>query len=867
MPDVGSADFRGVHFLLAVSEVDELFRIETNRISLAWHGPVPRRTPTDSPSGGSGEAAGPMGQLRIIPRRGGLTLEPGTYRRGIPEPAARDLAQRAGPPLFEETAYSLLLSSRSGARVELRHRDPVLLQNLHSTPERNLWHGTLNFRSQVGMSRLSIFVDGQPELDLEVEIFPSKLEYRADYAAMMGEVQDLAAGLALEYLRSTHQLASPVGGRDSSHLDWIALLRHLIKELEQAVDYIAQRPLRGLRRVQQMVRVETLRRSDGALRRAVRAGIGRGPRMTLGNGVPVRRYLPERRPEPTLDTPEHRWLAVQLRQLRFRLAQVAQEEKERQQLAPHIASSRDRRAMDELQALEKRISRLEEVEPLAAAQSPPPAGFSSLQLQGAPGYREAYRALTILRQGLQLGGGPVELSVKDVHLLYEYWCFLGILRLVATILGTRIPADRLLEVRSEGLRIRLQKGRLQSVPFTLPGGRTLEVTYNPSFQDPDALLPQQPDLVLTLTDPHWPTVRLVLDAKYRVEDSASFVERFGVPGPPPDAVNVLHRYRDAILETESLVGEAADSRTSHLRRTVIEGAALYPLSAERASAFEESRFWNSLERLGIGAVPFLPGSTVWLERWLRGVLRRSGWAVADAVISHAAEEQRSKWKRSAAIPVLIGSLRGEDPEEHLAWIKQEHMYYLRLTPSQPRQLQTNEVAFYEPSQLYPSGEPGRVRLYAPVERIDVVPRADIETPWQISGDANDLCVLYRVGALQELDAPILNRGLGGQGRRFSTHRWSSALGLERATELTELLLESVTEWTVYDTLRARGIGFGLQVARNAGEDVGLRGRAWFVLDNVRIRVLGPDAVEVHRHGQVHRGPVRSLNSLLGFDPG
>lgn len=557
---------------------------------------------------------------------------------------------------------------------------------------------------------------------------------------------------------------------------------------------------------------------------------------------------------------------MQLQQIRLRLTQLTQEEKNRQTMALHNrssreTSSRDSQVLDELGTLEARTTRLERADPLAAAQGPPPSGYASLQLQGAPGYREAYRALTILRQGLRIAGGPVEVSVKDVHLLYEYWCFLGIVRLVATILETPIPADRLLEVRTEGLRIRLQKGRAQSVPFELPGGRKIEVTYNPSYTNADALLPQQPDLVLTLTDPNWPTVRLVLDAKYRVEEDAGFLQRFGAPGPPADAVNVLHRYRDAILETERIEGASAP-RSSRPRRNVIEGAALYPLSAERASNFGESRFWHSLERLGIGAIPFLPGSTAWLERWLRGVLHRSGWAVAEAVISHAAEAAQARWKRSAELPVMIGVLRGESPEEHMAWIRDERKYYTRLTPSQPRQLRVSHVAYYEPAALHASGEPGRVRLYSRVEEIEVIRRDEIATPWPARRSGEELYVVYRLGGIQELASPILNRRATGQGQPFATNRWSSVLGLERAGEISELLLESAAEWEVYDALQAHGIKFDLQVAQKPRDNVGGEGRAWFVTGGKRVRVRDPETVEIHQAGKIYQLSLRQLPAIL-----
>jgi hypothetical protein len=822
--------------------VKELFHVETERVSFTLDAPE-ARTRTAS----SGER--PAGELRILPRRPGLELQPSTHRLGVPDLAARDLSEIAGPCLFEETSYTLLLASKDGSTVELRHRDPLLLANLRSTRDGTQQYGTINFRSQVGRSRFSAFVGGRPEMDLEVEVYPSKIEYRADYAAMIGEVQDLAAGLALEYLRATHHLGASTGSRQGSRLDWIALLRHLIGDLKDALDHVARRPIRGLRREPRMVRIEALRRSDGSVRKAVRSGAGQGQRVTLTSGIAVRRYLPERRPETTLDTPEHRWLATQLQQVRVQLARLASEEQGRQRTlvaSGHRLSARDTQSVEELIQLEGHITRCERAEPLAATEGLPPSGFTSLQLHAAPGYREAYRTLTILRQGLRISGGPIEVSVKDLHVLYEYWCFLGIVRLVSEIVETPIPAEHLLEVRSEGLRIRLQKGRTQVVPFELPGGRSLEVTYNPSFRDPDVLLPQQPDIVLTLTDPHWPTVRLVLDAKYRVEDDAAFVERFGAPGPPADAVNVLHRYRDAILDAAE--GTEAVPGTLARRRTVIEGAALYPLGAEASAEFDRSRFWRSLERLGIGALPFLPGSQAWLEQWLRKVLTRSGWSVADAVVAHAAEEREEVWKRAAETPVLIGILRGSGIKQHRDWVQERRLYYTPLTKSQPRQLQTTHVALYEPTALFDRDQPGRVQRFAPVEDIDVVRRRDIVTPWGAGRGVDELQVVYRLGPFLRLDQPIVNRDADGRGQRVSINRWTSLLALRRATDLTELLLESMAEWRIVDALRAMGIPFQLR-AIPPGEEVGQRGRTWFITGDLRMRWSGGEDVEVVRGGR------------------
>jgi len=57
----------------------------------------------------------------------------------------------------------------------------------------------------------------------------------------------------------------------------------------------------------------------------------------------------------------------------------------------------------------------------------------------------------------------------------------------------------------------------------------LTVTYNPRLKNPAALVAQQPDFMLSLLDREWPTVRLVVDAKYRINSSPEYVERYGTP--------------------------------------------------------------------------------------------------------------------------------------------------------------------------------------------------------------------------------------------------------------------------------------------------------------------------------------------------
>lgn len=149
----------------------------------------------------------------------------------------------------------------------------------------------------------------------------------------------------------------------------------------------------------------------------------------------------------------------------------------------------------------------------------------------------------------------------------------------------------------------IRRGREHAVSFDL-GARRVTVAYNTRFAARPGLLAQRPDILVTVEGST--TRHFVLDAKYRRDDTAGYVRRFGAPGPPEDALGDLHRYRDAIRNRRS--GE----------RIVEQAVALFPYRA--GEAFAGSRLWTAIEHVGVGAIPLVPGVTDYLMRWLAEVL-------------------------------------------------------------------------------------------------------------------------------------------------------------------------------------------------------------------------------------------------------
>lgn len=109
----------------------EIFRIETGKTNLSW---------SDSQAENANRI-GPTGRLAISPsNREDKKIR--ICRSGLPGSATDNLEVETGPPLYDETTYTLLLSSGDKKRVELRHRDPAILEALGPSPDGTIVHGT-----------------------------------------------------------------------------------------------------------------------------------------------------------------------------------------------------------------------------------------------------------------------------------------------------------------------------------------------------------------------------------------------------------------------------------------------------------------------------------------------------------------------------------------------------------------------------------------------------------------------------------------------------------------------------------------------------------------------------------------------------
>jgi predicted component of viral defense system (DUF524 family) len=445
-------------------------------------------------------------------------------------------------------------------------------------------------------------------MSVTVEVFATKLDYASDYPALLQEVTSACRALGLEYLRATYFRGTVDAAEGESRLEWLILLRNEIDRLEAAIRYIAAHPHHALERNVEFRAIEKIRHPDSAVRRSVARGLGRGEALEVKGLGAVRPAVRASCSEEALNTPEHRWLRLQLSGLERQLAQIlegltAENEQSRWHGGPRVAIATEQ---EEVAGFVSRVHLLLGLAPMVEAAEGGTSGPPSLTLLGQLGYRDAYQSLMILRLGLGLDLGAVEMSVTDLHSLYETWCFLQVAQILTSLVGA-VTESSVIETSPSGLRVRLQAG--QESRLTLDQGeRQLVLYYNPNYRGLTG--GQRRDIVLEFREEGWPRIIIVFDAKYRLRSDPTYVAALRSPGPPIDAVNALHRYRDAIaLDTSSGLG-----------RPTVKGVALFPLPTAVTETFLRGNLYHALASLGVGALPFTPTSTDIVKQWLSSVL-------------------------------------------------------------------------------------------------------------------------------------------------------------------------------------------------------------------------------------------------------
>ena len=560
------------------------------------------------------------------------------------------------PVFFENQNYEFEFRLSGCQDAYVRHRSQRVIDAFRY--ESGTLRGVLNFGNDIGWFSLELLIvgpDGGKHLyTVSIEVYPTKVDMATDLEEILEKIDATYPLWRFSYGRPTGQrMDRKRRSFGRFPLIWLEHFKALREELERHAKLVCNAPHHRLQETKRMLRLEQLRgklppRSEESIAETLR----------FQNETRRREISSQRL---SLDTAENRFVRSVLEQCDRELMLFQEKLKATRQVSQsRISGDAVREIADWRREIRNRLAhRLwNEVGKFQGLQR------ESLVLQERAGYSGVYRVWLQLRMYLDVFGRHATISLKSVSELYEVWCFLEILRQLESLgfspnqltppkmnytgLEAELAADGM------GAAFRMRRGS----PAT---GDLLELrlAHEPLFGVRDRNKPgnrvvswlnvQKPDIVIEATFPDGEKLFWIFDAKYRIQrqddpqtetdegDSSDEEVPSNGDMAPPDAINQMHRYRDAIVRA------VADDRSyPRLSRPVIGAFCLFPgYYSDDVQREQDNPYRDAIEAVGIGAFSALPGQeNVWLAKFLA---KQLGLNVAAVPRSPGPEWQLAQW--------------------------------------------------------------------------------------------------------------------------------------------------------------------------------------------------------------------------------
>lgn len=505
--------------------------------------------------------------------------------------------------------------------------------------------GELDFLNEPGVFKLDFFYQKngvRKESYVTFDVVSPKLDTKNDYKSLLREVNEEYEKVIYRYLSMTLQQFSC--GRLNTDATWMAAFESVVEDYVKNVKRVIQSPH------SQIVNFRTSRKAEQIKTWTPEMEERYGEKKKEGKLEEY--YFDYNEVRSTHDTMENRFVKHTLQCIGRRLQTIittvlssAQEE----------LSERHRKMWTDYQALLRKLTKHPFFKSVGRFDG---MNQESLVLQSRAGYQQIYKDWLKLKRGIDLYNGAANIGTLQIWEIYELWCFIKMKRLVADVLGidkdkpsheqlitepkgtllnpfTNSSLEHIVEYRypqaeetdsdERKTQLTAHKGDIVTLHYQHTFNRTSgKDEYGMGINT--ATTEQRPDIVLNIRKATGEYVLTYLyDAKYRVindkqldkdfeEQDAS--ENMAMPGgdyPPTDAINQMHRYRDAIYYSEE--------HEPYRSKEIIGGYILFP-GRGNDEHIKERYYSTSVESVNIGAFPLLPHSYNLLKSHLNNILMK-----------------------------------------------------------------------------------------------------------------------------------------------------------------------------------------------------------------------------------------------------
>ena len=457
---------------------------------------------------------------------------------------------------------------------------------------RHILAGFINYKNEIGRSEIQIIYKVDKEtraFRFGFEVLSTKLDYHEHWRTIVEDIEREYRMLSLDYMRRTFHGFSPDQNGEHPDIVWWSVFEGEQQKFIKACKSIIDRPRHRLHGVEVYLRADKLKQTPHNIEN----------RLAEHRKEPAYLYRVEQHILSN-DTQENRFLKFALHQISKRYEDLRQRIE-----AVKTASGTMKAAMLATSETLKRLQHHPFFRTIGRFKG---ISQESMVLQKATSYSQVYRTWNLLRRAYSLNDGLYRLQTKDIATLYEIWCFIEVSHIVKAQLHLD---DEDVEHRNRmemnGIfSWELGKGEHSRILFRKDGVELAELVYNPKNADKEndnvgmkdlvvPTVPQKPDIVLQLTKndlQQGMKMTYLFDAKYRIDGKDK-----GVDVPPEDAINQMHRYRDAIYYK--------DYDANALKKEVIGGYILFPGDGE-TNDVAVSKFYKTIKEVNIGAFPLRP---------------------------------------------------------------------------------------------------------------------------------------------------------------------------------------------------------------------------------------------------------------------
>lgn len=675
------------------------------------------------------------------------------------------------PLFFEQQRYELIIEAEDGHKIAFWHDNLNIRNKVTQTGRRHeLLSGVINFGNEIGLSDLVIQVDGVNYLRLVIEVYPNKISYKEDYQAIVEDVTREVYNVVFDFLKKTYLGYQQSDRVNSSPVEFFAVIQKIYGDFVKAVDMILVQPHHVLETTHEVMPRHKVRRIDANTLRWIekhpaQASVTNG-KVSVDKALAVKKQV-------TYDTKENRLTKYILKSISKKLQSF-----KRNYL--HLQRQEDKEVIARIDEMIKGLERRSTSSFFKDVSAHEASSGMSLVFSMAAGYRDLYRYYLMLLRGLSITGDVFNISVKDLALLYEYWCFIKLNSMMKD--RYELVSQDIIKVQSNGLFVSLVKGQGSRVKYRDPNsGEMITLSYNPKTVDVPTVS-QRPDNVLTLKKKGANIqYEYVFDAKYRINqalpgtDYYNFVSR--TPGPDVSDINTMHRYRDAIVYQH---GE------SPFERTMFGAYVLFPYNNEEE--YRQHRFYESINKVNIGGLPFLPSAISLVSDMLDELISDSPESAFErATLPRGIEEKLAKVDWSVR-DVLIGTLRNKS---QLDICLNHKFYHIPQKILKEADLPIRYVAMYQ-SKSHKFGPEAGIRYYGEVTKCVPVKRSEIT---EIPKKSDEPYYRFEIKEWKKLTKPITPKEIG------FTRMFTNFFLLQHSAEIPELFIRSEQEYRLYSELK------------------------------------------------------------------